>query len=261
MKRQLFILLILLYVASPLFSQVAINNTGADPDGSAILDLSSNDKGLLLPRMVINDVDSDMSPVESPAQGLLIYNTGSAQVEEGIYSWSGDKWVKIINSNSSLNVNQVSSVYESAEMYEVNEINNSTFISLPVSDNYYGWTTATEGTTFGSMTTDVNNADGSRIIIGETGLYQIVISASIAGSNNNIITGSVFHTPDGGSPVITRVRFISRIQNATDVVSGSAQGVLLLNENDAIDLRFSSASWGENVEIFIMNISCTKVGN
>lgn len=100
MKRQLFIILLLLYVASPLFSQVAINNTGADPDGSAILDLSSNDKGLLLPRMIITDVDSDMSPVENPANGLIIYNTGSVNVPEGVYMWNSSdaEWAALITS-------------------------------------------------------------------------------------------------------------------------------------------------------------------
>jgi hypothetical protein len=251
----------LIYFATPLLSQVAINSTGADPHLSAILDINSNDKGILLPRLVITDVDSDMSPVESPARGLLIYNTGSPVAEEGYYNWSGDRWVQIISSNSSLSIEQTATVYESAELYEVNEHSSPTIINLPNREAYYGWSQAVEGTLFGSMSTDVDNPGGSRIIVGETGLYQVIISASFGGTNNNIVTGSVFHTPDGGTPEITRVRLMSKIHSAGDVVSASAHGVLYLQKNDAIDLRFTSAGNGEHVKVYNLNLSCTKVGN
>jgi hypothetical protein len=50
---------------------IAINNTGALPDPKAILDISSNAKGLLIPRMVQTERDA----IASPPQGLMIYNT------------------------------------------------------------------------------------------------------------------------------------------------------------------------------------------
>jgi hypothetical protein len=83
-----------------MYSQVAIsNNPEAVPDGSAMLDISSPDKGLLIPRMEITDAES---PVVDPADGLLIYNTSAASVEKGVYVWSSDdtKWVAVITSNS-----------------------------------------------------------------------------------------------------------------------------------------------------------------
>lgn len=53
------------------FSQnVGINATGALPDPSAMLDIASNAKGLLIPRMTTTERDA----LQNPATGLYIYN-------------------------------------------------------------------------------------------------------------------------------------------------------------------------------------------
>ncbi|NQT78081.1 MAG: hypothetical protein HQ565_10225 [Bacteroidetes bacterium] len=226
-----------------------------------MLDISSADKGLLIPRMVIIDPDSDLLPIESPATGLLIYNTGSAQVSEGFYTWSGNSWIEMISSTSNLTIEQISPAYESAELYESNGYSTPTSISLPSCLLSYGWVNAAVGAVFGSMTTDITDLSADKIIIGESGLYQIIISASFGGSNNNQVMGSVFCTPEEGAASTTRIKFISRIQNTPDIVSASTHGVLELNKGDAIDIRFSSNSDNENVDIYILNLSATKVGN
>ncbi len=53
MKRTLLLFAILLLLGIQTFAQtgVAINKTGNDPDTSAMLDVSSTEKGLLIPRM------------------------------------------------------------------------------------------------------------------------------------------------------------------------------------------------------------------
>lgn len=67
-------------------AQVAINNTGAAANSSAMLDIVSTDKGLLIPRV------ADTTSVSSPAVGLLIYRTNSPQ---GFFYYSGTKWQRI----------------------------------------------------------------------------------------------------------------------------------------------------------------------
>ena len=54
------------------FSQsgAAINTTGNTADPSAILDISSNNSGLLIPRLTTTERDN----IISPASGLIIYN-------------------------------------------------------------------------------------------------------------------------------------------------------------------------------------------
>ena len=70
MKKSYFIMMLLfVFVYGFTNAQVGIGNV--DPDPSSILDVTSADKGILIPRMtsVVRD------GISSPAQGLLIYNT------------------------------------------------------------------------------------------------------------------------------------------------------------------------------------------
>lgn len=61
---------------------VAINNAGQLPDSSAILDVSSTEKGLLMPR-------TETGLINNPATGLLIYNTSSNLLSY----FDGTSWV------------------------------------------------------------------------------------------------------------------------------------------------------------------------
>src|SRR5687767_8259022 len=64
--------LVLLLLLNKAYAQnVGINNNGLKADKSAILDLSSNNKGLLIPRM--NALE--MRAIKQPATGLMVYQT------------------------------------------------------------------------------------------------------------------------------------------------------------------------------------------
>lgn len=69
MKKLLLIIVMLLLSSNSMYSQVAINIDGSTPDSSAILDLKSTSKGLLIPRMTTPQRDA----IIRPAAGLLIY--------------------------------------------------------------------------------------------------------------------------------------------------------------------------------------------
>jgi hypothetical protein len=61
----------LMIFTAQLFAQVGINNDNSVPDPSAMLDVKSSNKGVLIPRMNI----AQRNAVVSPANGLMIYNT------------------------------------------------------------------------------------------------------------------------------------------------------------------------------------------
>lgn len=68
------------------YAQIAINETNVAPDSAAILDISSTDKGVLLPRMT----EAERDAIANPIQGLLIYNT-----EDDCFNYyTGTNWVK-----------------------------------------------------------------------------------------------------------------------------------------------------------------------
>ena len=79
---------------------VSISNSGIAPDPSAILDVVSSNKGLLIPRVNLSSTTST-SPVTNPTKSLLVYNsassgTGSTAVVEGFYYWDGSKWTPFV---------------------------------------------------------------------------------------------------------------------------------------------------------------------
>ncbi len=79
---------------------VGINSTGASPDASAILDISSADKGLLAPRVALTST-AVAAPVSTPATSLLVYNTNTAgDVTPGFYYWDGSAWIRLINQDN-----------------------------------------------------------------------------------------------------------------------------------------------------------------
>jgi len=77
------------------WSQVGIGN---NPDASAQLDVSASDKGVLLPRVSLNDVtDSSLDGTNTAQEGLVIYNTNAdLPGGKGFYYFDGNVWQKMI---------------------------------------------------------------------------------------------------------------------------------------------------------------------
>ncbi|MGB1294240.1 MAG: hypothetical protein ACPG6V_02085 [Flavobacteriales bacterium] len=81
-----------LYFAQPLIAQVGIGTTS--PDESAILEVKSNDKGILIPTVALTSF-TDITTIENPADGLMVYAKGGT-ITDGFYSWSSaeSSWLK-----------------------------------------------------------------------------------------------------------------------------------------------------------------------
>jgi hypothetical protein len=73
------LILAFLYLNVPnlMAQNVGINSSGSSPDASAMLDISSSSKGLLIPRVSLSGL-SDASTISSPTHSLMIYNTNAA---------------------------------------------------------------------------------------------------------------------------------------------------------------------------------------
>lgn len=73
MKNFTFLLFLgLMMISSLVFSQsVSVSNSGDEADGSAILDVSSSEKGVLIPRMT----SANRMAIASPATGLIVFQT------------------------------------------------------------------------------------------------------------------------------------------------------------------------------------------
>lgn len=95
--RFLNILLIsLLFVSIEINAQVGIGTT--TPDTSSMLDISSTDAGLLIPRMTQAQRDA----IATPATGLLIYQTNNSP---GFYYYNGTIWTTFGGTDADWTVN------------------------------------------------------------------------------------------------------------------------------------------------------------
>ncbi len=87
MKSKLIatVVFILILQSQLLAQNVGINDDGSQPNNSAILDVSSTEKGLLIPRMT----EAQRIAIALPAKGLLVYQT---ETPEGFYIFDGTSW-------------------------------------------------------------------------------------------------------------------------------------------------------------------------
>ncbi len=97
----------------------AINDALITKNGQLIFGLSSgssnsvlvsaSDKGgFLLPRVALVSASNSTTPINTPATGLLVYNTATANIgtdeevlEKNVYRWNGSTW-KILSTTNNL---------------------------------------------------------------------------------------------------------------------------------------------------------------
>jgi len=132
-------------------AQVAINDDGSSPDSSAMLDIKSTNKGLLLPRMT----EAQIEALVDPANGLLVFNTTDNRFY--FYEESAGEWKEVqLGSNTITPMAQVTFVFKDAAQ--------DTLFSSGTSTLYYrkaGWT---QDSTLTSTTGYVT----IKMIVGET---------------------------------------------------------------------------------------------
>ncbi|WP_344824205.1 tail fiber protein, partial [Rurimicrobium arvi] len=106
-KKQVYALATctLLLCSSGVYAQSKMKDgtisSSALPNANAILDLESNRRGLLLPRIALTAMNS-ASPLSAHVQGMAVYNTatagsGSTAVIPGYYINDGTKWIRLIS--------------------------------------------------------------------------------------------------------------------------------------------------------------------
>ena len=86
MKKLFTLIAFFIILVSTLPGKVAINTDGTVASGSAMLDVKSTNKGVLIPRMT----SGQRAGINSPATGLLVYQTDATA---GIYYYTGSGWM------------------------------------------------------------------------------------------------------------------------------------------------------------------------
>ena len=102
-QRFSFVMVCVVFVLTS-YSQQNIGIGTTTPDSSALLDLNSNSKGLLLPRIALTGANTWSLSGSKPIDGMVIYNSAYAgsginAVAPGIYYWRGNQWFAVFQTN------------------------------------------------------------------------------------------------------------------------------------------------------------------
>ncbi|MEZ4874587.1 MAG: hypothetical protein R2793_03830 [Flavobacteriaceae bacterium] len=89
-----------IFMSVAVYPQVGIGTV--TPEASSILDVTASDKGFIAPRVSLLNVLNNVNPINSPVEGLMVYNTNASVTGgsgTGYYYWNGSQWSKLITAS------------------------------------------------------------------------------------------------------------------------------------------------------------------
>ena len=99
-KKLQWIVIVFLAFQTTAFAQIKIGNNPTVINPSALLEIESENKGFLLPRLQLTDV-SLPAPLSEHVAGMVVYNTATGiGVVPGFYYNDGTKWVGVSQSTA-----------------------------------------------------------------------------------------------------------------------------------------------------------------
>ncbi len=249
MKKLGLVILLIGITHDALCQNVGINTTGLAPNVSAMLDVESTNKGLLVPRITLLS-NADATTIVTPATSLLIYNTATAgvvpnNIEPGYYYNSGTPasplWQRLLSAvNTSSNawlINGNSGTVSGTHFIgttdnvpfniKVNNMHSGHITSNgPVFLGYRAGITniALYNTGIGYQSLFTNTSGNYNTAIGRSTLYLNTIGAG----NTAVGVESLYSNVDGGSN--TSIGYTSLYSN-TSGSGNTATGVEVLYSN------------------------------
>lgn len=137
MYLQLIIFLVIYLPGLPLMAQVSISTDNSDPAPSAMLDIQSTDKGVLIPRMA----STARLAINAPADGLMVYDTTTES-----FWYYDNEWIEIRNSKDRItlsDLNPAGELFGCVEVIGSIDVGNS--INHSATDGEYFYFVETSG--------------------------------------------------------------------------------------------------------------------
>jgi hypothetical protein len=249
MKNNIVLLFLILFISSPsLMAQVSVNSSGASPDPSAMLDVNAPNKGVLIPRVVLNAVSDNINPVNNPAPGLMVYNTGG-NLAAGLYIWSGSNWSVLATMENVINAIPPSQPGVYGEIHEYYASGSSVTVNVSTSGVYAPWTTGDEGDVSG-MT--FNN---STLIIEQDGVYHADFNASVKAGGGKVIDAALFVNGVRQDDMHTRTWGKEGGKSYTL----SFSGIIALEGDDVVSVRFTFQNGTGSIDLEMANLNLQKI--
>lgn len=172
--KKVFLFFCLVMSASSFFAQgVSINESGSAADASAMLDVSSSNKGVLVPRMT----STQRISIVSPATGLLVYDTTTNSF------WYYNAGWNLIGSSSSSFITDL----DGNTKIQTEKNSNENFIRFDVSGVQRALITDTGTFIIGNSSDYAKfETDGSLRYVGEATVYEdLTIPATTTKTQGN----------------------------------------------------------------------------
>jgi hypothetical protein len=190
---------------------VAINNDGSAANGSAMLDVKSSTKGILIPRMDSNS----RKAISSPADGLMVYDTDT----KSIWAYQGGtslqwKELQLVNKNSFLVYRSTDVVYSAGstsipfdtENFDDGDIYNPTF------------------SRFFAPETGVYHFDAGITAVNAGAFFQVSVYKYIGGSSSRLST-TIVRPSSTGFPVTTNISYTFKLNKNEGIAIWMEPGV------------------------------------
>ncbi len=203
--KRLVPLIILLFSFSKSSAQLGIGTTV--PDNSAALDISSTNKGLLIPRV------TQANRPANPATGLMIYQTDGTA---GFYFYSGTAWLPLANASSGNGT--VTNVTGTSPITVTNGSTTPTLSISQANSLTNGFLTNTDWITFNSKQNALSNANSTTSGILTNADWNTFNNKQNALSNANSTTSGILTNTDW-------ITFNSK-QNALSNANSTTSGIL-----------------------------------
>ena len=236
MKALQLLLIGILFLAMPIFGQVAINTSGEIAAASAILDISSSSKGVLIPRLSTNE----RTTIDSPANGLMVYDTDTDSF--WYYYLPYLSWTEIVTTASN-NLDGLTDgkSYGSSDFLGTSAGRSSTGSNCTGIGHaaLYANTTGSANIAYGSFSLFENTIGSYNLAAGISSLRE-----NISGSSNIAIGGSSLFSNTSGNSNIA-IGYASNYFNQTgssNTIIGyqAGRGTSLHNKSGNIFLGFEA---------------------
>ncbi|WP_188767001.1 hypothetical protein [Emticicia aquatilis] len=257
----------LLYVATILslstlgaFAQKERANVGigtTQPDESAVLDIKSSTKGVLMPRMSLQERNA----IQNPANGLIVYQT---DMLSGFYFYDGKNWKPLTTTTDANSVAGVDGDWtllgNAAPAGSFIGTTNATPLEFRVNNVRFGYLSPTQ-TTLGNQALLANTSGLYNLAIGEyalygntTGSYNAALGSSALEKNNGTWnsaigyqtlqnnTSGAYNVGIGGRALFSNTTGISNMAIGVNALYTNTTG----NENTAIGVNALNGTIGNS---------------
>jgi hypothetical protein len=260
--KKLFILLGSLLTATIINAQnVAINNDGTSAATSAMLDVKSTTKGMLMPRMT----SAQRTAITSPALGLMVFDTDT----KTLWVYDGSSWKNLYTSGGALTLPFSQSVNTAISAFQVTNQGTGTAIEGTSSAEFgIGMTAKATGAASWGLFAYSNGA-GSQSIRS----YADNGTAFHGETNNPANTSNLMYLLNQGAGITSRFQLANSNSTAANVlIAGNHLGNQLkiyqtntANSQDAVSIENSGTGAGiksvsANNAVGILGVSSTGYG-